>query len=81
MAVIYIDDPKASPIYKQQRCGLGGELFTFYKFRTMVHNADELLNENFDNLDSVLVGLNDEELIVFTHEWQLNDKTIKANLE
>lgn len=34
-----------SIIYKQQRIGKNGKLFTMYKFRTMVPNADEVLVE------------------------------------
>lgn len=29
-------------IYRQSRCGLNGRRFTFYKFRSMVANADEI---------------------------------------
>ena len=29
-------------IFKQVRCGLNGRLFLFYKFRSMVENAEEL---------------------------------------
>ncbi len=40
---IVIDSPGASPIFVQTRVGLNGKKFKFYKFRTMVPNADELL--------------------------------------
>lgn len=32
-------------IYKQVRCGLNGRKFMFYKFRSMVQNADEMKSE------------------------------------
>lgn len=43
--VVAIDSPGASPIYVQERVGKNGKTFRFYKFRTMVANADELLKE------------------------------------
>ncbi len=36
---------KGPIFYKQERLGLNGRRFTLYKFRTMVENADNLLNE------------------------------------
>lgn len=41
--IIYIDSPGASPIFVQERVGKNGRLFRFFKFRSMVPNADELL--------------------------------------
>lgn len=43
--LIYIDDPKGSPIFTQMRCGRDGKLFRFYKFRTMCVDAETKLNE------------------------------------
>ena len=40
--LIFIDDPHASPIFRQKRVGRHGEEFTMYKFRTMVANAEAL---------------------------------------
>ncbi len=40
--LIFIDDPHGSPIFRQKRVGRHGKLFTMYKFRTMVCNAEEL---------------------------------------
>ena len=45
MAMISIAIRLTSPgpaIFKQVRCGLNGRLFLFYKFRSMVQNAEEL---------------------------------------
>ena len=48
--IIFIDSPGASPIYTQVRVGKNGRTFKFYKFRSMIPNAekklDELLNKN-----------------------------------
>lgn len=41
--IIYIDDPKGSPIFKQTRVGRHGEEFCMYKFRTMRVDAEDLL--------------------------------------
>ncbi len=41
--LIYVDDPHGSPIYPQTRVGRKGKLFRFYKFRTMVVGADQML--------------------------------------
>ncbi len=48
--IIVIDSPGASPIYVQKRVGKNGKEFNFYKFRSMVPDAENmlgmLLNEN-----------------------------------
>lgn len=48
--VIVIDSPGASPIFKQTRVGRDGKEFSFYKFRSMIPNAEaklgELLSQN-----------------------------------
>lgn len=43
--LVYLDDPHGSPIFKQERCGRDGKLFTFYKFRSMVVDAESKLDE------------------------------------
>lgn len=42
---IKIEDPKGSIFFSQQRCGKDNKLFQIYKFRSMVSNAEELLEE------------------------------------
>lgn len=48
--IIFIDSPGASPIYTQVRVGKNGRTFKFYKFRSMIPDAekklDGLLNKN-----------------------------------
>ena len=41
--IIIIDSPGASPIYVQERVGKNGKTFRFYKFRSMVADADKML--------------------------------------
>lgn len=43
--VIYIDDPKGSPIFSQIRCGRDGKTFKLYKFRSMCVDAEDRLSE------------------------------------
>lgn len=41
--IIYWDDPHGNPIFSQIRIGKNGKAFRFYKFRSMVVNAEDLL--------------------------------------
>ena len=44
-AAIWVDSPGASPIFVQERVGRDGKLFRFYKFRSMVPDAEDQLEE------------------------------------
>lgn len=40
---IKIEDPKGNVFFVQERCGKNNKLFKMYKFRSMISNAEELL--------------------------------------
>ena len=44
-ALIKLEDPKGSVLFGQERCGQYTKTFKMLKFRSMVHNAEELLAE------------------------------------
>lgn len=46
--LIFLDDPKGSPIFVQTRVGKDGKEFRFYKFRSMVVNAEAQLDSLMD---------------------------------
>lgn len=46
--IILIDSPGASPIFTQKRHGRDGKVFKFYKFRSMVPNAETMLDSLLD---------------------------------
>lgn len=46
--LIFIDDPHGSPFFSQDRVGRDGKVFKFYKFRSMVVNAEDLLDDLHD---------------------------------
>lgn len=43
--LIFIDDPHGSPFFSQERVGRNGKVFKFHKFRSMVVNAEALLDD------------------------------------
>ena len=46
--IIVIDSPGASPIYVQERVGKDGRRFKFYKFRSMIPHAEQMLDKLLD---------------------------------
>lgn len=47
--IIFIDDPKGSPIFSQLRTGKDGKEFRFYKFRSMCVDAEDKLSDLMDD--------------------------------
>ena len=62
IAVIIYLDSEGPIIYKQKRIGQNGKEFNFYKFRSMVKNADIILEEYLNTHESEKI------------EWQKNFK-------
>lgn len=46
--IILIDSPGASPVYWQERVGKNGKKFKFYKFRSMIPHAEDMLTDLLD---------------------------------
>ena len=44
--IIKITDPRGGVFFRQYRLGKRGRVFRIFKFRTMVHNAEEMLKKN-----------------------------------
>ena len=51
--LIKIEDPKGKILFAQERCGKNNKTFYMYKFRSMVSNAEELLDDlkEFNEMD------------------------------
>lgn len=60
--IILIDSPGASPIYVQERVGKSGRVFRFYKFRSMIPKADEMISSLTDKneMDGPVFKLKDD---------------------
>jgi lipopolysaccharide/colanic/teichoic acid biosynthesis glycosyltransferase len=65
VALIRISSPGPA-VYRSRRVGEGGRLFTMYKFRTMVSNADELKSDlaHLNERDGVLFKITDDPRII-----------------
>ena len=43
--IVFIDSPGASPIFTQERVGKNGKHFKFHKFRSMVPDAEDMIED------------------------------------
>ncbi len=61
-AIIYLDDPRGDPIFVQDRVGKNGKHFRFLKFRSMVANAEERLEElkDLNEMDGPVFKIRDD---------------------
>ncbi len=59
VAIIIRLSSKGPVLYSQERVGLHSKPFTMYKFRSMVHNADEKLRQmvDFDNIEEPVFNI------------------------
>lgn len=60
--LIKIESPKDKIIFSQTRCGKNGKLFSMYKFRSMVSNAEDLLEElkEFNEMDGPVFKIKED---------------------
>src|SRR5579864_5675878 len=66
---IQLDSP-GPPLFRAKRIGRHGELFSMYKFRTMVHGADQRLHEFAHlNLASGMVKIPDDPRVTRVGKW------------
>ena len=68
---IWIDSPGASPIFKQRRVGINGKVFDFYKFRSMVPDAEEMLQQYLDQneMDGPVFKIRNDPRITRVGKW------------
>ena len=68
---IWIDSPGASPFFKQKRIGANGVPFDFYKFRSMVPNAEAMLKDLLDQneMDGPVFKIKNDPRITRVGKW------------
>ncbi len=69
--IIFADDPHGSPFFAQTRVGKGGKEFRFYKFRTMVTDAEARLEEllELNEVDGPVFKIRDDPRITRVGKW------------
>ncbi|MFW4406589.1 sugar transferase [Lactiplantibacillus paraplantarum] len=76
---IKAEDPKGSVFYSQTRLGRGETPFKMYKFRSMVSNADQLLEELLKNneIDGAMFKMQDDPRVTkigkFIHKYSIDE--------
>jgi exopolysaccharide biosynthesis polyprenyl glycosylphosphotransferase len=71
VAIAIKRDSPGPVIFKQQRVGKDGKKFTMYKFRTMVVNAEEMLDELLDEneADGPVFKIKEDPRITKSGKW------------
>lgn len=54
--IIKVTDPRGPVFFRQYRLGRGGRVFRIFKFRTMVHNAEEVLKGDRELYDEYIMN-------------------------
>jgi exopolysaccharide biosynthesis polyprenyl glycosylphosphotransferase len=71
MALLIILTSRGPVFYRQIRCGLGGRRFTLLKFRSMVSNADQLLQhlEELNEVDGPVFKMRNDPRCTVIGRW------------
>jgi exopolysaccharide biosynthesis polyprenyl glycosylphosphotransferase len=71
IAIVIKVTSKGLVFYKQERCGLYGRRFIFYKFRTMVQDADSRLQEllKYNEMDGPVFKMTNDPRITKIGKW------------
>lgn len=71
VAIAIKRDSPGPVIFKQQRVGKDGKKFTMYKFRTMVVNAEEILDELLDEneVDGPVFKIKEDPRVTKSGKW------------